>query len=407
MKTSLEGKLKNRIRPSEADHGGSQTVCAGAVDALVARLRPSLPLYVTRQDKLQAKAREFINLFPGQVMYAIKCNPAKEVLQTLSRSGIGVFDVASLEEIALVRRYAPRAKMYFMHPIKSPEAIRAAYFDYGIRAFSLDTQEELYKILRETDLASDLELFVRLALPKNKSAGTDFSCKFGAPPEETAALLRQAKAVSAALGLCFHVGTQTTDPAAFRRGVRKAADVLRMANVTVDALDVGGGFPAVYENENHPSLSAYMQEIKSAVEDCGLSGIPLLCEPGRAMVADAGVLIARVEQRRGNLLYLNDGTYGGLFDAGPMLRTKFPVRLIRNGDRAVDKKQTDFRFAGPTCDSLDMMDGPFNLPDDVRTGDWIEFRNAGSYSMALRSNFNGFGKADSVFLKASAMTDSL
>ncbi|PZP52900.1 MAG: hypothetical protein DI586_11560, partial [Micavibrio aeruginosavorus] len=167
---------------------GNPPAYQGTLDEAVAELIPVLPLYVTRPDELAADASKFVNLFPGDVLYAVKCNPERHVLQGLAKAGVRNFDVASLEEIKAVKKVAPKAKLYYMHPVKSPEAIRAAYFEHGVRAFVLDSKDELYKIMRETNLASDLELFVRLALPKNKKAMIDFSSKFGALPNEAAEL---------------------------------------------------------------------------------------------------------------------------------------------------------------------------------------------------------------------------
>lgn len=373
----------------------------GTVDDLVAAQRPDIPLYVLQPETLIRRAAEFRALFAGEVMYAVKCNPHKIVFQSLLRGGITAFDAASIAEVRLCTRLAPKSKIYFMHPVKSPEAIREAYFVHGVRAFSLDTAEELYKIVRETDLASDLELFVRTALPKNDSAAIDFSGKFGAAPAEVSALLRQCRAVSARLGLCFHVGTQNLDPHMYERGIALVSSIISDSGVTVDALDIGGGFPAAraYPGQDVPApLAHYMKVIAAALARHDLSDMPLLCEPGRALVADAGSLIVRVEQRRGDVLYINDGTYGGLFDGGAQLQTRFPVRAIRSGGTFENSSLTPFRFAGPTCDSLDMMDGPFDLPADIKTGDWIEIGNMGAYSAGLRSDFNGFGRSATIAL---------
>lgn len=388
------------VRATSA-RGGFQSVAprfTGSADELVASLKPAQPLYVLRPELLARAAKEFTSLFPGEVMYAVKCNPERTVLQTLYKNGVKSFDVASIEEARLARRAAPKAKLYFMHPVKSPEAIREAYAVHGVRAFVLDTQEELYKILQETDLAPDLELFVRLSLPKNGSAAIDFRAKFGVLPEDAPVLLQKCRPVAAKLGICFHVGTQTVNPGVYARAVNIAADVMMKSGVTVDVLDVGGGFPATYPGQAAPPpLTQFMKSITGALKKCGLSGIPLLAEPGRALVANSTSLVVRVEQRRGDLLYINDGTYGGLFDAGRWLNLRYPVRMIRPAGES-SAEILPFRFAGPTCDSLDMMAGPFDLPADIKTGDWIEIGNTGAYSRGLRGNFNGFGGSQTVAL---------
>lgn len=369
-------------------------IYTGDSAAVIAALRPAEPLYILRPDVLAATARDFVRQFPGTTMYAVKCNPDKLVIQTLYRNGVRAFDVASLEEVRLVKKYAPKAAQYFMHPVKAPEAIREAYHQHGVRAFVIDTVEELYKILNVTGLAPDLHLFVRLALPKNDEAAIDFSGKFGAPPDAAVTLLQKCRAVAAQVGLSFHVGTQALAPAAYDRATAVAADVIKRAGVSIDALDVGGGFPVEYPDSKPPPLADFMAAIRAAVARCGLGHIPLLAEPGRALVAACGSLVVRVEQRRGDVLYINDGVYGGLFDAGPMLRMRFPARAVGPTGAA----DTAYSLAGPTCDSLDMMPGPFMLPAGIADGQWIEIGNLGAYSAAMRTNFNGFGRARTIAL---------
>lgn len=367
-----------------------------SVADMVAATRPARPLYVLWPERITAAAKAFLAAFPGETMYAVKTNPDETVLRTLYQAGVKSFDAASIEEVRLVRKAARKARIYFMHPVKSPEAIRDAYMNYGVRDFVLDSEDELFKIVRETDLASGLNLYVRIALPRNGKSAIDFSSKFGATPEEGARLLKSSRPVAQRLGLCFHVGTQTTDPAAYARAVDKAAWVIKKSGVTVDALDVGGGFPVRYDN-SVPSVEACVQALKTALAKNRLENMPLLAEPGRVLVAEAGALVVRVELRKGHTLYLNDGTYGGLFDAGPLLKTRFPVRAHRV-DNPFEEGEAPFRFAGPTCDALDVMEGPFLLPGDIDMGDWIEIGNLGAYSRSLRTNFNGFGGSDALCL---------
>lgn len=370
----------------------------GRVEDVVDLLRPSRPLYIYWPERIGQAARAFTRAFPGEAMYAVKVNPHKSVLQALSRAGVRSFDAASIEEIRLVRKTLPKAKIYFMHPVKSPEAINEAYHAFGVRDFVLDTEEELYKIIRETDLAAGLNLYVRVALPKNGKAAIDFSSKFGAVPEEAIRLLKLCRPVADTLGLCFHVGTQTNDPAVYGKAVSTVAGIIRKSGVKIDMLDIGGGFPVPYPGEESPTIPQCIESMLAAIAKEKLSHLPLLAEPGRVLVAEGGVLVARVELRKGNTLYLNDGTYGGLFDAGPLLKTRYPVRAIRAGGKDFQGAMQDFRFAGPTCDSLDMMEGPFSLPADIGIGDWIEIGNLGAYSQGLRSNFNGFGAAGTLCL---------
>ena len=383
----------------QAPHAFSGTPCfRGTVDDVVRELQPSAPLYITRPDVLADEVSTFVKSFPGETVYAVKCNTDKAVLSVMHKAGVKSFDVASLEEIRMIRKIAPKTKLYFMHPIKSPESIREAYFTHGVRAFVIDCKDELYKIMRETDLATDLELFVRLALPKNKKALIDFSSKFGALPAKSSELLSLARNVSSRLGLSLHVGTQCTDPSAYKRAIKEAANVIKNANVTVDVLDIGGGFPVEYPGQDVPPLSEFMNAIKDGIAQYKLSHMELLCEPGRVLVARSTSLIVRVDGRKNDLLFINDGTYGGMFDAGSTVRSRFPVRRISFRAQTQNVESVPFRFAGPTCDSIDMMDGPFYLPADIKDGDWIEVGHMGAYSQAMRSNFNGFGHCDKVML---------
>jgi ornithine decarboxylase len=363
----------------------------GSVPEIVRALAPERPLYLIWPERVADNAKMFLTQFPGETVYATKCNADKHVIAAMYKAGVRSFDVASIDEVRRVRKYAPRAKLYFMHTVKSPEAIAEAYKTHGVRAFVLDSMDELYKIMRATDLAQDLELYVRLALPKNGKALIDFSAKFGALPYDAADLLKACRPVAQRLGLCLHVGTQCTDPNAYTRAIKVARRVMRASGTTIDVLDMGGGFPVQYPGAVVPPLSDFVAAITSALKAEKMDHIPLMCEPGRALVATASSLIVRVEARKGTLLHINDGTYGGLFDAGSSVKNRFAVRaLAREGQERTGEAQA-FRFAGPTCCSIDMMKGPFMLPADIAAGDWIEIQSMGAYSQSIRSDFNGFG----------------
>lgn len=371
----------------------------GSLMEAVEKLRPSKPLYVFNPAVIQKTAREFVKTFPGQALYAVKTNPDAIAIDAMKKGGVQAYDVASLDEIMLVKSRDPSAHLYFMHPVKAPEDIRAAYFDYGVRDFVVDCMDELYKILRETDLAQDLNIFIRLALPKNDSAMIDFSSKFGASREEALELLSGCRPVAGKLGISFHVGTQTIDATKYATAIRYVADILNESGVKIDVLNVGGGFPVPYaDGEQVCTLAACVEEIQDALAECNLSHLPLLAEPGRYLVAQGAQLVARVELRKGDTLYINDGIYGGLFDACDWLGLQYPVKAV-SCDRAFDGDSAQYRLAGPTCDSLDMMNGPFVLPSDIGMGDWVVFDNCGAYSAAMRSNFNGFGHSDSVIIR--------
>jgi ornithine decarboxylase len=360
-----------------------------SVEHMVHQLKPENPVHCLRPEMLKRAASWFLSAFPGRVMYAVKTNPEPFVIQSLYAAGVKDFDVASLAEVALVRTLLPEANLYFMHPVKNRPAIRESYYKHGVRDFAVDSCEELKKILEETDHANDLGIHVRLALPKG-SAAHDLSGKFGVNKNDAPRLIKQARKVSRRLGICFHVGSQAMDPESYCRAISLSADVVKAARVSLDVLDVGGGFPSIYPGMTPPDLSIYMQKIREAMaNEPSLHNVQLWCEPGRALVAEAGSLIVRVELRKGQQLYINDGVYGSLFDAG-LLGLSYPVKIIRPKGRISGNKIAPFSFFGPTCDSLDAMQGPFYLPSTVREGDWIEIGQLGAYGATLQSRFNGF-----------------
>ncbi len=362
---------------------------------------PDAPVHGLRPAVLRAAASWFKANFPGTAMYAVKCNPSPIVLQNLHAAGIDTFDVASLQEIEAVRAVAPHAKLFFMHPVKSRTAIRRAYFDYGVRDFSLDNLAELQKIVEETRGAKDLNLHVRLSLPKGEAFHA-LSQKFGISEADAPALMRAIKKTSAKLGLCFHVGSQTMSPAPYESALERVGTLLTKAKLTIDSLDVGGGFPVAYPGLDPAPMVDYMTAIRGGLAKLKL---PKTCaiygEPGRALVSEAGSLLVRVDLRKaevaGNSLYINDGVYGSLFDTG-LMGLMHSVRLHRmHGRKATTKALADFTLYGPTCDSVDTIKN-YRLPADVQEGDWIEFGQTGSYAQAMQSNFNGFYSDDTVLL---------
>jgi ornithine decarboxylase len=361
----------------------------GVVETVLSE-RPDEPLYCLRPRVLAASAERFIELFPGDVLYAVKCNPDPAVLRSLWKGGLRHFDAASVNEVRLVRDLFPEAVIHFMHPIKTRSAIRAAYGRYQVRDFVLDSADELAKILEETDDAGDLGLVVRLALPKGKAV-YDLSGKFGASPSQAVSLLRACRRLATRVGLSFHVGSQCLEPAAYERALALAGEVLAAAGVPIDMLDVGGGFPVSYPDEVPPPLNDFIGAIARGVARLDL---PPTCrlwsEPGRALVAPGQSVVVRVVARKNGALYINDGVYGALSDAGPAIGFRFPVRLIRADGSDHAGSLRAFEFFGPTCDSADRMKGPFLLPADAQEGDWIEVGQLGAYGTALRTGFNGF-----------------
>lgn len=360
----------------------ADTHCSAS--ALLARRHPNEPVVLVRPHLLEARARRLVDAFPGDVLYAVKCNDTPLVLQSLWQGGVRHFDTASISEIRLVRGLLPEATCHFMHPVKSAEAIAEAYFGHGVRRFVLDHVDELEKIVETTEGADDLELFVRLAVP-GQGAMLTLTGKFGVEVHEAARLVRAARRHAAEVGLTFHVGSQCVDPQAFRRAIDIAAEVVGEVG-DVDHLDVGGGFPALYKGDE-PEFEAFVEVIETAVAEHGLR-CRLQCEPGRALVADGASVMSRVELRRGRSLYLNDGVYGNLAEL-KWIGPQFPTRLVRPSGE-VGGAQEAFDLFGPTCDSIDSMPGPHWIAAEAREGDWVEVGMMGAYSSALKTAFNGF-----------------
>jgi ornithine decarboxylase len=353
-------------------HDGNRDVAA------IAEGRPVQPVTLVRPHAAARAARFFVEKFPGRSLYAVKANPSADLIKVLWESGITHYDVASIAEVRLVRETLPEAVLCFMHPVKAEEAIAEAYHEQGVRTFSLDTLDELEKIVRATaapdgTAASDLNLCVRLRVSSDHSK-LSLASKFGAEPGETKQLLFAARQAADALGICFHVGSQAMSPAAYAEAMTRVRAAIVEAAVTVDIIDVGGGFPSTYPGMEPPPLEAYFEVIHKAFESLPVSySSELWCEPGRALCAEYASVLVRVEKRRGDELYINDGAYGALFDAAH-IGWRFPVKLLR--DEPSHARDMGFSFYGPTCDDLDHMAGPFMLPGRCPAGRLSRDRDA-------------------------------
>ena len=361
-----------------------------SVEELINQLRPDKPIYCIRKNSILSASNFFQKKFPGNILFAVKTNPHPEVIKTLIKSGIDQFDVASIEEIKAVRKFSQTAKCSFMHTVKSRESISEAYFKYGIKTFALDTKDELIKIIESTENAKDLELFVRVSV-SNEHAEIDLSKKFGALNSEASGLLRLAKQHSNKIGLSFHVGSQCMHPISYAKGITEIGNIIKKTKIIPNYINVGGGFPTIYPDLIPQSLDNYFDEIKKSLDNLKIENMPeIICEPGRALVAESGSTIVRVTLRKKQKLYINDGTYGTLFDAGTP-NIVFPSKMIKDSsNKIISKKLTAFDFYGPTCDSMDYMKGPFLLPNNIKENDYIELGQLGSYGLTFRTQFNGF-----------------
>lgn len=373
----------------------------GSAAILVRETNPVVPAMGLRPFAAARAARWFLRNFPGDTAYAFKANDSPLILQALHDEGIRHFDVASLSEVERASAMAG-THAHFMHPVKSREAISLAYNKYGVRTFAADCADELAKIMEETGHARDLLLFVRLAVP-NLDTAIPLDRKFGIDPHGAVDLLKQVQKVAHRVGISFHVGSQMLRPENYSLALSITSEVARAAGVRLDYIDVGGGFPAYHPNSEPAAIPLYIDEIKTAVRKFGFDGCRLMCEPGRALVAEAESVIVKVLGRKGENLYINDGTYGTFFEAAKIYGgLSYPVRLIRDGHFHYGEPQ-EFVFWGPSCDSIDYMPGPFVLPGDVREGDYIEVGHLGAYGRVSRSNFNGLGDFQEAILQDEPM----
>ncbi len=366
--------------------------------------RPTQPVTLVRPHAAHRAARYFLEKFPGLSMYAVKANPSPDLIRSLWDAGITHYDVASIAEVRLVRGLLPHATLCFMHPIKGEEAIAEAYHVHGVRTFSIDSLAELQKIVdataRDGVAAADLTLCVRLRVSSSHSK-LSLASKFGVAADEAAPLLMATRQVADALGICFHVGSQAMSPQAYAEALAQVRVAIVSAGVTVDVVDVGGGFPSVYPGMEPAALDGYFDVIGRAYEALPISySAELWCEPGRALSAEYASVLVRVEARKDDVLYINDGAYGALFDAAHVA-WRFPVELVRETPSRA--RTIPFSFYGPTCDDMDFMAGPFELPADVQPGDYVEVGMLGAYGSAMRTGFNGFTAGETVIARDEPM----
>ena len=372
--------------------------------SVVRALAPDEPIILNRPHAAARAARFFVEKFPGKSLYAVKANPSPDLVQILWDNGVTHYDVASIAEVRLVRATLPDATLCFMHPVKAPSAIREAYRQHGVKTFSLDSVEELGKIVDACrddagEPAQDLRLCIRLRVSSEYSE-LSLASKFGCDLTEAPALLQEARQHADWLGLCFHVGSQAMTPFAYVQALERVRIAIGEASVVIDMIDVGGGFPSVYPGMEPPPLEDYFQIIHQNFYNLPIAyNAELWCEPGRALCAEYSSLIVKVEKRRGDELYINDGAYGALFDAAHV-DWKFPVRALEDD---LIKPEMDFAFYGPTCDDADYMQGPFVLPEDIQAGDYIEIGMLGAYGAAMKTDFNGFGAAERIVVQDEPM----
>ncbi|MEI9887005.1 MAG: hypothetical protein WDN08_11000 [Rhizomicrobium sp.] len=366
----------------------------GTIEKAIATLKPGEPLYCIFPEKFAAAAKRFLDGFPGDALYAIKANPAPLVLDQVWSAGIRHFDTASVPEIEIVKNRFPEAHCHFMSPVRAVGAARKAFEQYGVTDYVVDCDYELEKLLAETKNPKKLRIFVRIATPLG-GAVLELSSKFGVPPAEAAKLLKKVEESGAAPCVTFHVGSQCLSPFSYAQAIEMARRTAQLAGVELQALDIGGGFPGPYQGDDVPPYHWYFDTIKEALETLPNPKVPVICEPGRALIAEGLSLVTQVILRKGDRLYINDGVYGSFDELTlPGWNADYPVRVFTLDSKSralpLPGATLPFRVYGPTCDTLDVLPRPIMLPANIGPNDFIVFDYMGAYSVAVRTTFNGF-----------------
>lgn len=366
---------------------------------VAANLDCETPVLCFSPATLAAQAKLFIERFSCEVAYAVKANPCPQVIKVLAQAGVGVFDVASTMEMQTIVRICPGAKLHYHNPAKSRSEIATAWHTFGCRRFAADSQEEIAKIAQTVGSANGSEIAIRFCLPSHNASAHDFSSKFGVDENVAAGLMTYAAQCGFAPLLTFHPGSQCTDPQAWCKHIEAAGRIAKAAGITLTRLNVGGGFPACYSGSSGPALATYFQTIQNSVTAVFGTNPPALeCEPGRSIAAPSFSLLTCVKlvRARSSDLFLNDGIYGGLLEVTQVSDLLPFYRVLRNGQVVSATDQREFTVFGPTCDPLDVLPVPLNLPSDIAESDVIEFAGIGAYGMATATSFNGYGSVSQV-----------
>ena len=360
------------------------------VAVLIRDHAPDGAMFCFSARNAMAAARRFHDGFAGTTSFAVKACPVPQVITAFAAAGIDTFDVASPEEMALVRSVLPEARLNYHNPIRSPAEDLLAVRDFGCLRFAVDDMAGLDRLSETVGDLAGYEVAVRLRAERN-AGRQDFTGKFGAAPENAVRLLRTAVSRGATPVVTFHAGSQCLDPTAFADLIMRAAHVCADAGIVPAVLNVGGGFPAPYTCAPVPPLQAFFQ----AIERCwraqfDSAATRLECEPGRALAAPTMSLLASVKHRRADgTLHLADGVYGG-FQELMVMPVDLPLRVWR-GHRLLEGDRVPVTAYGPTCDPVDRLTRPLLLPADTRPGDRIEFGLLGAYGPATLTRFNGYG----------------
>ncbi len=363
---------------------------------LAARQRYDKPFLLVDPTIVRTKARRFKAAMPRvQPHYAVKANPHPTVLRTLIEEGVG-FEIASIAELDLLLELGvPAAEIYYSNPVKS-----RAYLEYaaakGVQWYVLDCVEELRKIVA---IKPDASLYVRIEV-SNVGSDWPLSGKFGAQPAEVDQIIDEAVRLHADLaGVTFHVGSQCRNPENWRAGLESARRVFRrmkLRGLRPRLLNLGGGYP-VRHTKPIPSIETIGEVVNRGLAAFGPE-VRVMAEPGRYLVSDAGWFVCRVAgtatRASKRWAYLDAGMFGGIIETTEGLQ--YDVVTEREGRLA------PYTVAGPTCDSVDVVMREQLLPEDLQADDFFFIPNAGAYTTAYASNFNGFPLPEVRFVGADA-----
>ena len=348
----------------------------------------STPFLLIDTAIVRNKVRRFKAAMPRvQPHYAVKANPDPRVLKALIEEGVG-FEIASIAELDLLLKLkVPAAEVYYSNPVKSSDSIRYAAAK-GVEWFVLDSVEELRKI---HGIKPDAKLYVRIEAP-NIGSDWPLSGKFGMKPAEVDGVIAEAAALKADLaGVTFHVGSQCRNPENWRVGIQSAKRVfkkMRLAGLKPRLLNIGGGYP-VRHVKPIPSIERIAEVVNHGLRDLP-QNVRVMAEPGRYLVSDAGYFVCRVvgtATRAGKRwMYWDAGVFGGVIETTEGLRYDI---LTDRQDKLIP-----WHVAGPTCDSVDVCMRDEMFPENMQEGDFIYIANAGAYTTAYASNFNGFPLPD-------------
>jgi len=352
----------------------------------------SKPFLLLDSNIVRDKTRRFKAAMPRvHPHYAVKANPDPRVLKTLIQENVN-FEIASVSELdLLISLGVPAEEIYYSNPMKS-----RAYLEYasskGVEWYALDSIEELRKIV---SIKPDAKMYLRIDTP-NIGSDWPLAGKFGTHISDINEIITEAVRLKADLaGVTFHVGSQCRNPLNWQVGIERAKKVfisMRRVGLSPRLLNIGGGYPVRYVKPI-PSIEVIGEIVNAAIADLP-EDIRIMAEPGRYLVSDSAYFVCRVvgtATRSGKRwMYWDAGMFGGVIEITEGLR--YGILTDRKG------QSIPWTIAGPTCDSVDILMRDEMLPADIQEGDFIYIPNAGAYTTAYASNFNGFPLPDVVVL---------